>query len=102
MVSDTGVLLHRWVHSHEEDRGDEMVFRPGSYAFGPSRGRRSMEFKKDGTLLAGGPGPVDRSVSAKGSWTRDADELTLEVPGNQPEHFTIVSVDKEKLVLRKQ
>jgi len=31
----------RWVHSHEEDTDDEMVFRAADsgYAFPPSRGR---------------------------------------------------------------
>ena len=102
MTPDPRLLMQRWVHSHEEDRGEEMVFRPGTYAFGPSRGRRSMEFQADGKMSHGGPGPVDRPVTKPGGWTLDGAMLTVTAPGNEPEQFEISSVDAEKLVLRKR
>ena len=39
---DPEQVAGRWVHSHEEDSGDELVFRPAGYAFPPSRGREAL------------------------------------------------------------
>jgi hypothetical protein len=52
------ILRPCWVHSHEEDSDEEMVFRPAAYEFPPSRGRRSFELKPDGILAEGGIGPT--------------------------------------------
>lgn len=44
-------LAHKWVHSHEDDIDDIMVFRRSDYQFPPSRGRRKIEFKEDGQFV---------------------------------------------------
>ena len=49
------VLQRAWVHSHEEDTGAEMVFRPAGYSFPRSRGRRSFELTPGGKLTRGAP-----------------------------------------------
>src|ERR1700733_7643393 len=65
---DTTALAQTWVHSHEEDTPTQMVYRPASYSFPPSRGRRSFELAEDGTLIDHGIGPDDRPSSEGGSW----------------------------------
>ena len=67
------VLHQRWVHSHEEDSGREMVFRPAWFKFPPSRGRASFDLKADGSLIEGGPGPCDRRVESDGRWKLEGD-----------------------------
>lgn len=44
-------LAHKWIHSHEDDTDDIMVFRRSDYQFPPSRGRRNIEFKEDGQFV---------------------------------------------------
>jgi len=65
----TAELLHgTWVHSHEEDTDREMVFRPDTFKFPPSRGRASFQLLADGGLVESGPGPTDRREARTGSW----------------------------------
>jgi hypothetical protein len=97
------VLARRWVHSHEEDRGDEIVFRTGEFSFPPSRGRAVLDLRADGTYVGSLPGPTDVPVSGDGRWRLVDDQLVIEgptdrspVPGGE-----IVSVDDERLVLRR-
>jgi hypothetical protein len=70
-------LQGRWVHSHEEDTDEEMVFRPEGYAFPRSRGRTAFELHPDGTYVESSPGPVDVPVESTGSWTLAGDRLVL-------------------------
>ena len=100
MASAPPALLQHWVHSHEDDKGGEMVFRPASYDFPLSRGRRSLDLRAKGELHRGAPGADDRPVTSQGSWTLDGKTLDLTGPGGAPEKFEIVSVTPEKLVLR--
>ena len=74
MTAERDQLAGRWVHSHEEDTDDEMVFRAADsgYAFPPSRGREAIELRPDGTYAGTVPGPVDKPVPG------DAGEWTLE------------------------
>ena len=92
-------LLGRWVHSHEEDRAGEMVFRRPAYAFPPSRGRRSFDLAAGGSLVESGPGPTDRTQQSAGNWKLQGDELTLSGAGS-PEKFKIAAADPQTLVLR--
>ena len=72
-------LAGRWVHSHEEDPDDEMVFRSADYAFPPSRGREAIELRADGSYAGTVPGPVDKPVPGdEGEWTlEDGERLRL-------------------------
>jgi hypothetical protein len=74
-------LAGRWVHSHEEDTDDEMVFREADsgYAFPPSRGREAIELRPDGSYAGSVPGPVDKPVPGdEGEWTlEDGERLRL-------------------------
>jgi hypothetical protein len=99
------VLHEHWVHSHEEDTGDTMVFRPFDYDFPLSRGRSSLELKPDGSLVEhGGVAPDDRSLSASGRWElKDGDRLALySGSSSQPSRvLQIESADKDRLVIKK-
>ncbi len=74
-------LEGRWVHSHEEDTDDEMVFRSASsgYEFPRSRGREALELNADGSYAGTAPGPVDKpEATGGGEWTiEDGNKLVL-------------------------
>jgi hypothetical protein len=92
-------LARRWVHSHEEDEGDRMVFRPASFAFPRSRGRRELDLRPDGTMIEGGPSPTDRIQRALGSWQVAGTQLTLSGEGDA-RTYSIESAQADRLVLR--
>ena len=74
-------LEGRWVHSHEEDTDDEMVFRSASsgYQFPRSRGREALELHPDGSYGGMAPGPADKpEATGGGEWTiEDGNKLVL-------------------------
>ena len=87
---DRTSLEGRWVHSHEEDTDDEMVFRSeaSGYDFPRSRGRESLELNADGSYGGVVPGPADKpEASGSGEWAvQDGNKLvlpnrTLEITG---------------------
>ena len=61
-------LFRRWVHVREEDEGDVRVYRPSGADIPPARGRRGIEFRPDGELLAYGPWPADRPTASPRPW----------------------------------
>ena len=70
----------RWVHSHEEDTDDEMVFRSeaSGYDFPRSRGREALELNADGSYGGVIPGAADKpEASGGGAWAVDGDKLVL-------------------------
>ena len=86
---DPEQLQGRWVHSHEEDTEDEIVYRAESsgYDFPRSRGREALELNPDGSYSGVVPGPTDKpEATGGGGWMVDGDTLvlpdrTLEVTG---------------------
>lgn len=98
-------LYQHWVHSHEEDTDTESVYRPASYKFPPSRGRRSFDIKADGTVTDHRIGPDDRSLLATGSWKFQEEGPALvfyEKGSTQPKRVLhIASISKDRLVLKK-
>ena len=101
---DSKVLQRKWVHSHEEDTADEMVFRPEAYPFPPSRGRRSFELRPDGSMIDHGIGPDDRPSSRSGSWdVKDTNELELRPadPMARSTTLQVLRADPDKLVIKK-
>lgn len=95
--------LHgHWVHSHEEDSEDEMVFRPATRSFPRARGRAAFELRSDGTYLETSPGPDDRPEQSSGSWSVNDDRLVLTSDGDRPgEAWDIVAVEGDRLTLRR-
>ena len=86
---DPEQLQGRWVHSHEEDTDDEIVYRAESsgYDFPRSRGREALELNPGGSYSGVVPGPTDKpEATGGGEWTVEGDRLvlpdrTLEVTG---------------------
>jgi hypothetical protein len=95
-------LQGHWVHSHEEDTEDEMVFRPATYAFPPSRGRMSFDLRPDGTYVESSPGPVDVPEESSGQWSLENDRLVLYAEGDRPGHaWEIAAAEGDRLAVRK-
>lgn len=97
---DKSVLNGSWSHSHEEDRDDVQVFRPGDHAFPPSRGRTGFTLRADGTAGVGSPGPDDRGASSEGgTWKLEGDVLDVRGPG-WAATYEVVTADQDHLELR--
>ena len=97
-------IAQYWVHSHEEDTDTEMVFRPASFNFPRSRGRRSFELKPDGALIDEGIGPTDRREQSEGTWELDAGGNLALFHGSQKQTarvLKLLSVDRGRLVVKK-
>ncbi len=95
------LLKGRWVHSHEEDTDDEMVFRQEGHPFPPSRGRTSFELRPDGTYVETSPGPVDVPVESTGSWSLDGDRLLLGAAGERSGHaWEITNAEADRLTVK--
>ncbi len=102
---DRKALAQKWVHSHEEDTASETVFRPASYAFPRSRGRRSFQLDPGGKLVTSAIGPDDRSVRGQGRWQLEAsNNLALEPagPGARKSVMQILQLRPDKLVVKKE
>jgi hypothetical protein len=97
------LLQKRWLHSHEEDSDTEMVFRPASFKFPPSRGRAGFDMKANNTFVEIGIAPADGPQESKGTWKLQNNQLELFMSSSSKPTRTlqIVSVDKNRLVVRK-
>jgi hypothetical protein len=96
-------LQGHWVHSHEEDTEDEMVFRPDTHAFPPSRGRASFDLRADGSYVESSPGPVDVPEESRGRWSLEGDRLILEAEGDRPgQAWEIAATEGDRLAIRKR
>jgi hypothetical protein len=98
---DAGALTGSWLHSHEEDAEDRLVFRSADYDFPPARGRDGFELLPDGDLQRSGPGPDDRTQTFRGRWKLDEGELHLNTAGGRSERYAVESAEKGRLVLRR-
>lgn len=97
------LLYQHWVHSHEEDTATEKVFRPATFNFPRSRGRKGFELKADGTLMNVGIGPTDRPTKSANTWQIENDTITFhqESDATTRQTMNIVSVDANRLVVKK-
>jgi hypothetical protein len=101
----SALLQQRWVHSHEEDTPTLMVFRPSTYNFPRSRGRKSFTLNPDGSLVDVGIAPTDGQQRSAGTWKLDGDELafyTNSAAAAPSRVMKIASVDEHRLVVKKQ
>lgn len=90
-----------WVHAHEEDTEDELVFRPATHPLPPSRGRASLELRADGSYEERAPGAADVPELSEGRWSLHGDRLVLDAPGGKGRTVEVASVAGDRLVLRK-
>ena len=70
-------LCGHWVHAHEQDHGDVRVYVVATTALPPSRGRRHLNLRGDGSFDEQQPGPDDRPRATAGSYEFDGEWLTL-------------------------
>jgi hypothetical protein len=98
---DRAALAQKWIHSHEEDTSDEIVFRPSSHRLPPSRGRRSFQLTPDGSMVEQGIGPDDRPTHISGSWSLNADKLELIRADGHKTVMHLLRVDPDRLVVKK-
>ena len=66
-----------WLHAHEEDQTDVLVYRPNTYAFPPSRGRTGFAFEPNGLFTQYDIAPTDGLEGHKGSWKMQNDNTLL-------------------------
>ena len=90
-----------WVHAHEEDTGEEMVFRRAGADLPPARGRMALELREDGTFAEAGLGATDVPEEATGSWALEGDTITLSEGAAQgvPRVVKVATADDERLVI---
>ena len=101
MSSNIGSDLQAsWVHSHEEDDGDRLVFRRRGSALPPSRGRVEFTLKPGGVVEVASPGPDDRGRRAAGQWTVAGKRLEVDSPGFSGT-FEVETVSDDRLVVRR-
>ena len=102
--SPAEILCQHWIHSHEEDTESEIIFRPASFKFPPSRGRRGFELRADGVLIATGIGPTDRPLETEGKWKLESAGRLAFYSASRPEPTRVMeisSVKKDRLVIKK-
>ena len=95
-------LLGEWVHRHEEDAGERMVFVRGGSPLPPSRGRRRLELRARGVLAASAPGRTDAPEPMRGRWSLDPAgrlHLAFEAPERGEEEFRVETLEGDRLVL---
>jgi hypothetical protein len=101
MTVDRQVLERRWIHSHEEDTAEGMVFRPDDHAFPPSRGRLGFELRPDGGYVETAIGPTDRPEQVSGTWTLEGDTIVVarDATGEPERRMHVVAAAPDRLVV---
>ena len=97
-------LLGEWVHRHEEDAGERMVFVRAGEPLPASRGRRRLELRARGVLAASAPGRGDAPEAMRGRWSLDAAghlHLAYEAPERGREEFRVEALAGDRLVLER-
>ena len=98
-------LIKHWVHSHEEDDENGMVYRPSGYKLPRARGRVGFELKEDGTCEYFGIGRGDKAESTACTWTLEPGQqplIRLRFDSGETQTFPVVSVDGKRLVVARQ
>jgi hypothetical protein len=97
-------VVGTWMNAHEEDTPGERVYRPADYDFLPARGRVGYEFRADHSCDYIGISPRDGSARAPGTWRvrgGNRPELVIDYPDGHADVLPIVSVDRDRLVVRR-
>jgi len=101
---DSRLLYNRWLHSHEEDTAEQMVFRPASFRFPPARGRAGFELRADESMVELRIGPTDRMEEVPGKWRLEEGNRLLfyeEASPNPTRAMQIISAEQDRLVIKK-
>ncbi|KAA9338394.1 hypothetical protein F0P96_06045 [Hymenobacter busanensis] len=98
------VLFRTWLHAHEEDQGDVLVYRPNTYSFKPSRGRTGFAFDPNGLFTQYDIAPTDGMEGRRGQWTAENDHtlrISLQDQHEPDYRLEIVSLTPELLQVRR-
>ena len=100
-------IQQSWIHSHEEDTANEMVFRPADYDFPLSRGRDGFELKPNNKLVDLNIAAADGTEEEIGSWDLKnvgSENLTLQLnpDSSNPRKLQIKSINEDCLVVEKE
>ena len=104
MANLTTCILGHWIHSHEEDTQDVMVYRPANYNFPPSRGRMGLEFREGGALVYHGIGRADGTEQSTGHWViEEPNRIRINVDNEriQPFVLQVVSCNDQELKVKR-
>jgi len=99
---DPSLLPGQWIHAHEEDTAEAMVFRRPTHIFPPSRQRRSFELRPDGSMTDKRLGADDRPRPTEGSWSlvdQNHLELAPQDPALPKSRLAIDDLSADKLVV---
>ena len=99
------LLQKTWLHSHEDDQGDIIVYRPNTYDFPPSRGRTGFTIEKDGTFKQYDIAPTDGLEEHTGKWeARDDDKIRIMFNEKSRESYEIevISVEPNMLKIKRK
>jgi hypothetical protein len=98
---DAKSVTRTWKRVQEEEGDGDLVFRPADAKLPPARGRQGFSLASDGTMQKLGIGRDDRTSFAPGTWRIEGRTLTLR-PFGGDEVYEIVSVDEDRMVLRRR
>ena len=97
-------LQRTWLHAHEEDSSDVLVYRPNTYSFKPSRGRTGFAFEHNGLFTQYDIAPTDGLEGRKGRWEALNDHtlrITLDDKKDPDYRLEILSITPERLRVRR-
>ena len=97
-------LLGAWKHAHEEDDPKDslrQVYRPGSGAFKPSRGREAFELREENRATFDEIAPADGSIPTEARWRLESGNLlVIEQPDGRVRRWQVEEAAPDRLVLR--
>ena len=96
---DVATLQRTWLHAHEEDHGDTLVFRPNTYAFRPSRGRTGFEIGPNGVLTQYDIAATDGLERRMGKWRIEGNTFYATFPEKNSTDYSlrVLSLTPERL-----
>lgn len=96
---DVAAMQRTWLHSHEEDHGDTIVYRPNTYAFRPSRGRTGFEIGPSGELTQYDIAPTDGLEKHVGKWRVEGNTFYATFPEKNSTDYSlrVLSLTPERL-----
>jgi hypothetical protein len=96
------LLIGTWVHAHEYDGENAIVFVPDTTPLPPSRGRTRYTFLPGNKVKKTMFGPSDKNENFEGTWSVDAlPTIVMTISNRAPERLTIISIDRNRLVFER-
>ena len=97
-------LVGRWLHSHDEDTPDVLVYRPAENPFPREEGRDGFEIQAGGEFYYLAVGRGDGTEVSNGRWTIEApDRVRIDVDNKRVKPFwlEVISCDAETLKVKR-